>query len=247
MNPALDTVLTGAGFVAVLIGVLFVIGIAPFALMMSDSIDKDSPAIQPYLVIAAVVVPPVVVVAEYITGIVLAWQNPGTTFYYPWVTLAIGAVSWCAIAAVITTWFENAKLYSSPRRRDVVKRYAVQGTIHNLADSEVDKLDGLRLDDGLGWRDRAALTPTDTTRRKRAIPRDLFSAKHRTFTVHADKGLPPGWRIERSEIAGEAAGPGGGTQYVFIAPNGQTPTFQALIEQGFLEEVSTQAPIAKSR
>lgn len=238
MNPALDTVLTGAGFLAVLIGVVVVIGIAPFALMMSDSIGKDSPAIQTYLVVAAVVAPPVVVVAEYVTGIVLAWQNPGTTFYYPWITLAIGAASWCAIAAVITTWFENAKLYVNPRRRDVVKRYAVQGTIRILDDREIAELDGLQLDDGLGWRNRTALTPTATTRRERAIPRELFCAKHRTFMVRADKGLPAGWNIERSEIAGEAAGPGGGTQYVFIAPADQATTFEALLEQGFLVEVS---------
>ncbi|MBF9351488.1 hypothetical protein BKG80_14500 [Mycobacteroides chelonae] len=238
MSPTLDTALTIAGFVAVFIGVAVVISIAPFAMLMSDAIHEDSPAIQSYLVIAAVVLPPVVVVAEYLTGIVLAWRNSGTTVYYPWITLVIGAASWCAIAIVIDTWFENAQFNINPRRRDVVKRYAVQGTIHNLTASEIAELDGLVLDDRLGWRDRTALTPTDTPRRKRAIPRDLFQAKHRMFAVHADKGLPPGWHIERSDIAGEAAGPGGGTQYVFIAPDGQTPTFQPLVERGFLEETS---------
>ncbi|CPW81237.1 hypothetical protein LK468_16990 [Mycobacteroides abscessus] len=238
MSPTLDTVLTIAGFVAVFIGVGVVVSVAPFAMLMGDAVHKDSPAIQSYLIVVAVILPPVLVVTEYLIGIVLAWRNPGLTFYYPWIILAIGGASWWAVATVIDTWFENAKLNVTPRRRDVVKRYAVQGTIHNLADSEIDELDGLRLDDGLGWRDRTALTPTVTSRRERAIPRDLFQAKHRTFTVRADKGLPPGWRIERSEIAGEAAGPGGGTQYVFIAPDGQTPTFRKLVERGFLEEAS---------
>ncbi len=239
MNPALDTVLTSAGFVAVLIGVVAVIGIAPFALMMGDSIDENSPAVQSYLVIAAVIVPPVVIVAEYLTGIVLAWRNQGTTFYYPWVTLAIGAASWCALSAAIATWFNNASLRVNPRRRDVVKRYAVQGTIHNLTDSEIAQLDGLELDDRLGWRNRTALTPTATTRRERAIPRDLFAAPCRTFTLRADKGLPAGWLIEQSEIASEAAGPGGGIQYVFIAPGDQDCTFEPLVDRGFLEETSS--------
>lgn len=237
-SSVLDNVLTIAGFVVVLVGVAVAIGIAPFAVLMGDAVDEDSPAYQSYLVVGAVIVPPVVVAIEYLTGVVLAWRNPGTTFYYPWITLAIGGASWWAIAAVIDIWFDNAKLHANLRRRDPVKRYAVQGTIRDLTDSEIAELDGLTLDDRLGWRDRTALTPAATTRRERAIPRELFKAKHRVFLVRADKGLPSGWRIERSEIAGEAAGPGGGTQYVFIAPGGQTSAFGPLIGRGFLEEVT---------
>lgn len=236
MSPTLDIVLTAAGFGAVLVGVVMVVGVAPFALMMSDSIGEDSAAIQSYLVIAAVIVPPVVVVAEYITGVALAWRNPGATSYYPWIVLVIAGASWWALTTGIAAWFDSASLRVNPRRSDIVKRYAVRGTICILSASEIVELDGLSLDDRLGWRDRVALTPAGTPRRKRAIPRFLFKAQHRRFTVHAGTGLPTGWTIERSEIASGAYGPGGGIQYVFIAPDGQAPTFGPLMDRGFLEE-----------
>lgn len=53
----LDTILTIVGFVAVSGGVAVAVDIAPFALMMSDGLGEDSPAVQSYLVIAAATLP----------------------------------------------------------------------------------------------------------------------------------------------------------------------------------------------
>lgn len=237
MSPSLDTALTILGFVVILPGVAYVIGMAPFALMTGDSLSEDCPALQAYLVVAAVVVPPLVVLGEYVIAIVWAWRAGSLTFYYPWIALAVGAASWFAVAGSMGIWTDSVGRRRNARQRDVTKPYAIAGTIHEMSAAEIAaELDGQVLDNRIGRPGPIWLTPSSTSTKKRALPSNMFNREFHAYVVRADRGLPPGWGIERSEVAPWLGLPGGGTQYIITPPPGEAGTLQQLIDRGFLAE-----------
>lgn len=107
MSPGLDTTLTVVGFILVLPGVVFVVGTAPMWFMWGDSAGPRSKPIHNYLAIAAIALPPILVVGLYLTAIVLSCLASGLTFYYPLVTLALGAAAWFAIIGGVGQWIKN--------------------------------------------------------------------------------------------------------------------------------------------
>jgi hypothetical protein len=109
MSPGLDTALTVAGFVLLVPGIIFVVGVSPFNLMMSDSMGPKSPKLHGYLVIAAAVLPPVLVLVLYLTAVVLACLAAGFTFYYPLVVLVAGAALWAGITTGAAVWIDRLK------------------------------------------------------------------------------------------------------------------------------------------
>lgn len=107
MSPGLDITLTVVGFVLLLPGVIFVVGTAPTWFMFGDSADRRSPPTHQYLILAAIALPPVVVIGLYLAAIVLACLASGLTFYYPLVALALGAAAWFGIIGGVGQWIKN--------------------------------------------------------------------------------------------------------------------------------------------
>lgn len=235
MSPAHDTAFTIGGFVVVLPAVVLAFGVAPFFLMSGDAMNDDTPRRGHLLVLAAVIGPPLVVLAIYLSAVAWASRAPGPTFYFPWIALALGAFAWWAATAIIG--MRISALHRQPRtwRRDPVKRYAIAGSVHDLTREQAcAELDGMIVDDRIGPTSAQVwFTPMSTPRRRRCVPKEFFGPDHQTFTVHPE-ALPPAWRIERSRIAPWLGMPGGGTRYTVIPADDATASFATLVDQGVL-------------
>jgi len=83
----------------------------------------------------------------------------------------------------------------------------------------------------------AWLAPEGTPYEGRALPHDSLDKEIHKYVIHAEKGLPPGWKIEESLAAPWFGHPGGGPQYRIIAPLGMKARTQDLIDRGFLEDI----------
>ncbi len=121
-----------------------------------------------------------------------------------------------------------------PDDTDPAKPYAVPGTVHDMTAADLQKLDG-QVIDRIGHPGGAWLAPEGTPYGERALAPGSLGREFHTYTVHAEEGLPPGWRIEESRVAPWFGQPGGGIQYRIIAPPGERPNVAALILRGFLE------------
>ncbi|WP_277243519.1 glycohydrolase toxin TNT-related protein [Mycolicibacterium obuense] len=122
-----------------------------------------------------------------------------------------------------------------PDDTDPAKPYAIPGTVRVLGFDEMkSELDGLVLDrlghPGGGW-----LSPEGTTYEERALPPTSLEKDYFRYEVNTSVPLPDGWSIEASRVAPWFGQPGGGIQYRLLAPEGDRPSVQRLIDIGFLE------------
>ncbi|MFB1294289.1 TNT domain-containing protein [Mycobacterium sp. pW049] len=122
-----------------------------------------------------------------------------------------------------------------PDDTDPAKPYAIPGTVRVLGFDELrSELDGLVLDrlghPGGGW-----LSPEGTSYEERALPPNSLEKDYYRYAVNTSVPLPDGWSIEASEVAPWFGQPGGGVQYRLLAPEGDRPSVQRLLDIGFLE------------
>lgn len=110
------------------------------------------------------------------------------------------------------------------------KPYAIPGTV--IADARLAT--GAVLD-RFGWPGGGYLSPAGVLFAERALPPDSATKPYFQYQVDDPAALPPGYHIERSLAAPWFHQPGGGTQYRIVAPPGQRPSVQALIDSGFLK------------
>jgi hypothetical protein len=126
-----------------------------------------------------------------------------------------------------------------PDADDPAKPYAIPGTVRNLTEAELANLDG-KIVDRVGHPGGAWLAPEGTPYEGRALPHDSLDKELHKYIIHAEKGLPPGWKIEESLAAPWFGHPGGELQYRIIAPRGAKARTQDLIDRGFLEDICGQ-------
>ncbi len=113
-----DTAWTITGFILVGLGVLAVVGFAPFFFMTGDSSHgRQYAKPEGLLVIAAVIGPPVLISAIYITAIVLACKASGPTAHYPWIVALIGGPLWFALVGAVG-YAKGNLMYWLPRSRN---------------------------------------------------------------------------------------------------------------------------------
>jgi hypothetical protein len=108
--------------------------------------------------------------------------------------------------------------------------YAVPGTIapdaHLAAGTELGRF---------GYPGGAYLAPEGTPFAELSLPPDSALKPYFEYVVADPAKLPPGWHIEQSQVAPWFHQPGGGIQYRIIAPEGQEPSVQELLDWGFLK------------
>ncbi|MGL5443026.1 MAG: TNT domain-containing protein, partial [[Mycobacterium] stephanolepidis] len=110
------------------------------------------------------------------------------------------------------------------------KPYAVPHTV--IDNAEIPK--GAVLD-RFGYPAGEWLSPEGTPFAERALPPGSAAKPYFQYVVDDPAKLPPGWRIEQSQVAPWFNQPGGGIQYRVIAPSGVEPSVQELINWGFLK------------
>lgn len=123
-----------------------------------------------------------------------------------------------------------------PDEDDPAKPYAIPGTDHELTDAEIMKLDG-KIVDRIGHPGGKWLAPDGTPYEGRSLPHESLDKGIYRYLIHAEKGLPPGWRIEESRAAPWFGHHGEEPQFKLIAPPGARARAQDLIDRGFLEDV----------
>ncbi|MFI1918665.1 TNT domain-containing protein [Nocardia sp. NPDC020380] len=158
--------------------------------------------------------------------------------------------AWVAAARTkIATLVETPKLYPSGERlteaeytakygapgnwrypSELTGEYAVAGTR-----KVVDLPAGTRMDrygyPGGGW-----LAPEGAPYAERALPPDTIpNGKPLLGYVTTGRPLPPGWRIEQSEVAPWFGEPGGGLQYRILNEHGETGSVNELIRAKYLQ------------
>ncbi|SBS72063.1 hypothetical protein MHPYR_120167 [uncultured Mycobacterium sp.] len=119
-----------------------------------------------------------------------------------------------------------------PDDADPAKPYAVPGTVV----PHVDLARGTLLD-RFGFAGGAWLSPDGTPFPFRGLPSDSALKPYFQYVVDDPTKLPPGWSIEQSKVAPWFHQPGGGVQYRIIAPEGERPSVQTLLDWGYLKEV----------
>jgi Tuberculosis necrotizing toxin len=122
-----------------------------------------------------------------------------------------------------------------PDADDPAKPYAVPGTVHNLAPTEIQALDGQKLS-RIGYPGGEWLAPLDSPYEGRSLPHTSLDKPYYVYTVHAEVGLPPGWKIELSRASAWFGHPGGEPQYFLIAPKDAEASVEELLDTGFLTE-----------
>jgi hypothetical protein len=90
--------------------------------------------------------------------------------------------------------------------------------------------------DRFGYPGGAWLSPEGTPFLERALPPDSATKPYFTYVVEDPTKLPPGWQIEQSVVAPWFDQPGGGVQFRIIAPEGERPSVQTLLDWGYLRE-----------
>ncbi len=110
------------------------------------------------------------------------------------------------------------------------KPYAVPGTIVPNA----QLAPGTELS-RFGFPGGEYLAPDGTPFAQLSLPPSSALKPYCEYVVADPAKLPPGWQIEQSEVAPWFHQPGGGTQYRIIAPRGQEPSVQELLDWGYLK------------
>lgn len=119
-----------------------------------------------------------------------------------------------------------------PDAADPTKPYAVPGTVVDNAQLPKGTVLGRFGYPGGEW-----LAPEGTPFAKLALPNESALKPYFQYIVEDPTKLPPGWRIEQSQVAPWFNQPGMGPQYRIIAPVGERASTQELLEWGFLGEV----------
>lgn len=122
-----------------------------------------------------------------------------------------------------------------PDASDPTKPYAVPGTVVDNAQLPKGTVLGRFGYPGGEW-----LAPEGTPFAKLALPNESALKPYYEYVVSDPTKLPPGWRIEQSQVAPWFNQPGEGTQYRIIAPPGQKPNAQFLEDSGFLARISRE-------
>jgi hypothetical protein len=115
------------------------------------------------------------------------------------------------------------------------KPYAVPGTV--VPDAHLPQ--GTVID-RFGYPGGAYLSPDGVPFAERALPPESALKPYYQYVVNDPTALPPGWHIEESQAASWFHQPGGGPQYRIIAPPGEDPSVDALVESGYLKVVVKQ-------
>jgi Tuberculosis necrotizing toxin len=115
------------------------------------------------------------------------------------------------------------------------KPYAVPGTV--VPDAHLPQ--GTVID-RFGYPGGAYLSPDGVPFAERALPPESALKPYYQYVVNDPTALPPGWHIEESQAAPWFHQPGGGPQYRIIAPPGEDPSVDALVESGYLKVVVKQ-------
>ena len=79
------------------------------------------------------------------------------------------------------------------------------------------------------------LAPEGTPFAELALPPGSATKPYFEYVVADPTKLPPGWQIEQSEVAPWFHQPGGGIQYRIVAPEGEEPSTQELLNWGYLK------------
>jgi archaellum component FlaC len=112
------------------------------------------------------------------------------------------------------------------------KPYAIPGTVvpdaHLAPGTMIDRF---------GYPGGAYLSPDGVPFAERALPPASALKPYYQYVVNDPTALPPGWHIEESQAAPWFHQPGGGTQYRIIAPPGEDPSVDALVDSGYLKAV----------
>ncbi|WP_078323007.1 TNT domain-containing protein [Mycobacteroides chelonae] len=122
-----------------------------------------------------------------------------------------------------------------PNDLDPAKPYAVPGTVIDNAQLPKGTILGRFGYPGGEW-----LAPEGTSFAKLSLPPDSAMKPYFEYAVSDPTKLPPGWRIEQSQVAPWFNQPGMGPQYRVIAPPGQEASVDALARYGFLERIGRQ-------
>jgi hypothetical protein len=122
-----------------------------------------------------------------------------------------------------------------PDDRLPTKPYAVPGTV--VPDAHLPQ--GTVID-RFGYPGGAYLSPDGVPFAERALPPESALKPYYQYVVNDPTALPPGWHIEESQAAPWFHQPGGGPQYRIIAPPGDDPSVDALVESGYLKVVVKQ-------
>uniref|UniRef100_UPI0031DC2652 TNT domain-containing protein n=2 Tax=Mycobacterium sp. TaxID=1785 RepID=UPI0031DC2652 len=110
------------------------------------------------------------------------------------------------------------------------KPYAVPGTM--VPDAQLAP--GTELG-RFGYPGGDYLAPEGTPFAELSLPPTSALKPYCEYVVADPAKLPPGWQIEQSQVAPWFHQPGGGIQYRIIAPEGQEPSVQELLDWGFLK------------
>ena len=110
------------------------------------------------------------------------------------------------------------------------KPYAVPGTV--VPDAQLAP--GTELG-RFGYPGGNYLAPEGTPFAELALPPGSATKPYFEYVVADPTKLPPGWQIEQSQVAPWFHQPGGGIQYRIIAPEGQEPSTQELLDWGYLK------------
>ncbi|MUM15946.1 DUF4237 domain-containing protein [Mycobacterium sp. CBMA271] len=122
-----------------------------------------------------------------------------------------------------------------PDASDPAKPYAVPGTV----------IDNVQLQKGtvlgrFGYPGGEWLAPEGTPFAKLSLPNESALKPYYEYVVNDPTKLPPGWRIEESQVAPWFNQPGMGPQYRVIAPPGKIPNVEFLEISGFLGRIGRQ-------
>ncbi len=110
------------------------------------------------------------------------------------------------------------------------KPYAVPGTV--VPNAQLPP--GMELG-RFGYAGGDYLAPEGTPFAELSLPPASALKPYCEYVVADPAKLPPGWEIEQSQVASWFHQPGGGIQYRIIAPEGQEPSVQELLDWGFLK------------
>lgn len=113
------------------------------------------------------------------------------------------------------------------------KPYAVAGTV--IPDATLAP--GTVLE-RFGFPGGAYLAPDGTPYAQLALPPGNAVKPYYQYVVSDSIGLPPGWRIEQSQVAPWFHQPGGGQQYRILDETGQNATVEDLVAWGFLRRIN---------
>lgn len=129
---------------------------------------------------------------------------------------------------------ENGNL-RYPDADDPSKPYAIEGTARNLTPAEIASMHGKWLD-RIGSTRGRWLAFEGTPYEGRSLPHTSLDEPYGAYKIDASVGLPPGWTIEFSRAAPWFGHPGGEPQLLILAPKGERPSVQALLDRHFLNK-----------